>query len=111
MGIEPTSEAWEASILPLYDARSAVKLTKLRNSCKNSSRALSVLECAFAWSSCAVLGVRVTIRVRYLHLLVAPTFRWASWELSRAGCPPKGGRYMAGSTRGYLDSEDGFGLQ
>jgi hypothetical protein len=22
MGIEPTSEAWEASILPLYDARS-----------------------------------------------------------------------------------------
>src|SRR5579872_2591018 len=24
MGIEPTSEAWEASILPLYDARSVV---------------------------------------------------------------------------------------
>ena len=24
MGIEPTSEAWEASILPLYDARSFV---------------------------------------------------------------------------------------
>ena len=24
MGIEPTSEAWEASILPLYDARSSV---------------------------------------------------------------------------------------
>jgi hypothetical protein len=24
MGIEPTSEAWEASILPLYDARSIV---------------------------------------------------------------------------------------
>jgi hypothetical protein len=24
MGIEPTSEAWEASILPLYDARSPV---------------------------------------------------------------------------------------
>jgi hypothetical protein len=24
MGIEPTSEAWEASILPLYDARSAI---------------------------------------------------------------------------------------
>jgi hypothetical protein len=23
MGIEPTSEAWEASILPLYDARSS----------------------------------------------------------------------------------------
>ena len=26
MGIEPTSEAWEASILPLYDARSSLKL-------------------------------------------------------------------------------------
>src|SRR6185312_15474006 len=26
MGIEPTSEAWEASILPLYDARSARSL-------------------------------------------------------------------------------------
>src|SRR5262245_42866352 len=25
MGIEPTSEAWEASILPLYDARSSVR--------------------------------------------------------------------------------------
>ena len=25
MGIEPTSEAWEASILPLYDARSRSK--------------------------------------------------------------------------------------
>jgi hypothetical protein len=24
MGIEPTSEAWEASILPLYDARSVL---------------------------------------------------------------------------------------
>ena len=27
MGIEPTSKAWEASILPLYDARSLVLLT------------------------------------------------------------------------------------
>ncbi len=24
MGIDPTSEAWEASILPLYDARSSL---------------------------------------------------------------------------------------
>jgi hypothetical protein len=33
MGIEPTSEAWEASILPLYDARSslAVDYTQLRD--------------------------------------------------------------------------------
>jgi hypothetical protein len=28
MGIEPTSEAWEASILPLYDARSEPNATK-----------------------------------------------------------------------------------
>src|SRR5713101_8668293 len=28
MGIEPTSEAWEASILPLYDARSAALNSK-----------------------------------------------------------------------------------
>jgi hypothetical protein len=27
MGIEPTSEAWEASILPLYDARSTLTLS------------------------------------------------------------------------------------
>ena len=30
MGIEPTSEAWEASILPLYDARSLFSIV-LRN--------------------------------------------------------------------------------
>jgi hypothetical protein len=29
MGIEPTSEAWEASILPLYDARSGANLTRI----------------------------------------------------------------------------------
>ena len=28
MGIEPTSEAWEASILPLYDARLPYKASK-----------------------------------------------------------------------------------
>jgi hypothetical protein len=28
MGIESTSEAWEASILPLYDARSFLNLAK-----------------------------------------------------------------------------------
>ena len=37
MGIEPTSEAWEASILPLYDARSsAIRYQTRRASCKNS---------------------------------------------------------------------------
>jgi hypothetical protein len=37
MGIEPTSEAWEASILPLYDARPALTLSNLPQSGKNSS--------------------------------------------------------------------------
>jgi hypothetical protein len=31
MGIEPTSEAWEASILPLYDARSFAGLLIIHN--------------------------------------------------------------------------------
>ena len=34
MGIEPTSEAWEASILPLYDARLLLNLTKVGNTRK-----------------------------------------------------------------------------
>jgi hypothetical protein len=33
MGIEPTSEAWEASILPLYDARSGLLVGIIHN-CK-----------------------------------------------------------------------------
>ena len=40
MGIEPTSEAWEASILPLYDARSFVSLveyTQLSDCWKSSA--------------------------------------------------------------------------
>jgi hypothetical protein len=31
MGIEPTSEAWEASILPLYDARSFFSFSIIHN--------------------------------------------------------------------------------
>jgi hypothetical protein len=31
MGIEPTSEAWEASILPLYDARSGLLMAIIHN--------------------------------------------------------------------------------
>ena len=33
MGIEPTSEAWEASILPLYDARSIVIILTMMAGC------------------------------------------------------------------------------
>ncbi len=29
MGIEPTSEAWEAPVLPLYDARSLFEIVLL----------------------------------------------------------------------------------
>ena len=44
MGIEPTSEAWEASILPLYDARSLPKLAKEANGRKLGLRKLFVAE-------------------------------------------------------------------
>jgi hypothetical protein len=37
MGIEPTSEAWEASILPLNYARSSVTLPNPTSSCKEST--------------------------------------------------------------------------
>jgi hypothetical protein len=37
MGIEPTSEAWEASILPLYDARSGTNVAKPIQACKHGS--------------------------------------------------------------------------
>ncbi len=40
MGIEPTSEAWEASILPLYDARSILILLHL--SCDQSRFLFSI---------------------------------------------------------------------
>ena len=44
MGIEPTSEAWEASILPLYDARSVPKLAKESIGRKLALRQLLIAE-------------------------------------------------------------------
>ncbi len=41
MGIEPTSEAWEASILPLYDARSLLILLHL--GCNQSRILFSII--------------------------------------------------------------------
>jgi hypothetical protein len=38
MGIEPTSEAWEASILPLYDARSGTNVAKRIHARKQNTR-------------------------------------------------------------------------
>src|SRR5258708_4482456 len=43
MGIEPTSEAWEASILPLYDARSAA-LNSTQNCDAGTSASLTKRE-------------------------------------------------------------------
>ena len=45
-GIEPVSEAWEASILPLYDARSVLKLAKEAIGRKLALRQLIVAEAA-----------------------------------------------------------------
>ena len=44
MGIEPTSEAWEASILPLYDARSLDTVAKHGKSGKTGSTECLVTE-------------------------------------------------------------------
>ena len=49
MGIEPTSEAWEASILPLYDARSE----------PNANKPAEVLQEFFARVSVLRVSVRV----------------------------------------------------
>ena len=48
MGIEPTSEAWEASILPLYDARSALYASKPVYILQEFSVRKFVLECRVA---------------------------------------------------------------
>ena len=40
MGIEPTSEAWEASILPLYDARSLLNKSYHSLTCDRTCVAL-----------------------------------------------------------------------
>jgi hypothetical protein len=45
MGIEPTSEAWEASILPLYDARSESYASKPSGSLQEFFARHFVLEC------------------------------------------------------------------
>ena len=45
MGIEPTSEAWEASILPLYDARSELYASKPSGSLQEFFALLFVLQC------------------------------------------------------------------
>ena len=42
MGIEPTSEAWEASILPLYDARSIATVANAPK-VRNNSRFFAIL--------------------------------------------------------------------
>jgi hypothetical protein len=48
MGIEPTSEAWEASILPLYDARSSANATKPTGVLQEFNGLGFVLECRVA---------------------------------------------------------------
>ena len=63
MGIEPTSEAWEASILPLNYARSGV-LLYLR-SYRPYSPTLphdDVILCVFGCSSCVVASRRYSKR-------------------------------------------------
>ena len=49
MGIEPTSEAWEASILPLYDARSEYKLANPPRLGKSVPRFKAITAQAIIW--------------------------------------------------------------
>ena len=78
MGIEPTSEAWEASILPLYDARSAPNASKPARLLQEFFACKFVLECRVA------LG-----RMAWRTEICANSSR--SWK-KRANCgasPPK----------------------
>ena len=50
MGIEPTSEAWEASILPLYDARSRLLVAIIHN-CNDTRKGATELDASLAASS------------------------------------------------------------
>ena len=56
MGIEPTSEAWEASILPLYDARSATKLAKHFRARKHRTASNVTWACSANHPTTAILG-------------------------------------------------------
>jgi hypothetical protein len=58
MGIEPTSEAWEASILPLYDARSEPYANKPAGWLQKFFIHLFVLECRIAEDGLAYRDLR-----------------------------------------------------
>src|SRR6267378_168418 len=57
MGIEPTSEAWEASILPLYDARSEPYANKPMRLLQEFFNHKSMLECRVTLVGQALLPV------------------------------------------------------
>ncbi len=57
MGIEPTSEAWEASILPLYDARSEPYANKPARLLQEFINHKFMLECRVASVGQALLPV------------------------------------------------------
>src|SRR5712691_11148501 len=78
MGIEPTSEAWEASILPLYDARSTYLLARLYiNSARkvlaiNSLHAGTLRPSGAAWSIMAPVSQRSSLLMSATPITVAP---------------------------------------
>jgi hypothetical protein len=57
MGIEPTSEAWEASILPLYDARSEPYANKPLCLLQEFFPCIFMLECRVTFVGQALLPV------------------------------------------------------
>jgi hypothetical protein len=59
MGIEPTSEAWEASILPLYDARSFLvraHLAELNNCTRRKECAYRAIAAKPSFVLCRLAG-------------------------------------------------------
>lgn len=52
MGIEPTALAWEARVLPLYDARAAVHFTRVLWSLANRGRGMWREKCTYFENFC-----------------------------------------------------------
>ena len=72
MGIEPTSEAWEASILPLYDARFAFLPKRIIHNALTPRTAPRLPHASSAISRCQSLRTRATPPKRSAERNISP---------------------------------------
>jgi hypothetical protein len=86
MGIEPTSEAWEASILPLYDARSVTKLAKAR--LPDKTRGARLKNAAAAKNDTLLKSRSTQFAIGQHAAREFLTARPASVSVNRYGVPP-----------------------